>query len=127
MSGVDDLFSSEAPARVPDGTRRVTTILGVAFVLNALGITCFTGVPGAILTLVGWHLADEEVSKIDNGVVPKERMPRARGLRRFAYGQMVFASVCLLVQLLLFAEGFYEQLLVFVFGLFGAVVPQVVP
>ena len=127
MSNVDDLFAPEPlpggrPAPPPvDRLRRVRVILGVALPLNFLGVLCFTGVPGAILTLVGWQLADEEVARAEAGVVPKEQLPRARRARDFAFGQLVFVVLSLTAQVALFTLGVYDALFEAVVALFGGV------
>lgn len=127
MSNVDDLFAPEPlpggpPAPPPvDRLRRVRVILGVALPLNLLGVFCLTGVPGAILTLVAWQLADEEVARAEAGVVPKEQLPRARRARDFAFGQLVFVLLSLTAQVALFTFGVYDALLEAVVALFGGV------
>ena len=127
MSNVDDLFAPEPlpggrPAPPPvDRLRRVRVILGVALPLNLVGVFCLTGVPGAILTLVAWQLADEEVARAEAGVVPKEQLPRARRARDFAFGQLVFVLLSLTAQVALFTFGVYDALLEAVVALFGGV------
>jgi len=127
VSNVDDLFAPEPlpggpPAPPPvDRLRRVRVILGVALPLNLVGVFCLTGVPGAILTLVGWQLADEEVARAEAGVVSKEQLPRARRARDFAFGQLVFVLLSLTAQVALFTFGVYDALLEAVVALFGGV------
>jgi len=127
VSNVDDLFAPEPlpggrPAPPPvDRLRRVRVILGVALPLNLVGVFCLTGVPGAILTLVAWQLADEEVARAEAGVVPKEQLPRARRARDFAFGQLVFVLLSLTAQVALFTFGVYDALLEAVVALFGGV------
>ncbi len=127
MSGVDDLFAPEPlpggpPAAPPvDRLRRVRVILGVALPLNLFGIFCFTGVPGAILSLVAWQLADEEVARAEAGVLPKEQLPRARRARNFAFGQLTFVMLSLAAQLVLFSAGVYDALFEAAVGVFGGV------
>ncbi len=111
MSGADDLFSTEAPAPVHDRLGRVEKLLAIALPLNALGIFCFTGVPGAVLALLAWHTADEEMLRIESGALPADRMVRARRLRGLGFGLLVFALLSLSAQVTLFAIGFYAGLL----------------
>lgn len=108
MSGVDDLFSGEAPIVVRDRLGRASRLLWVALVFQLLGPTCFTGVPGAILALIGWQTADDELGRIEAGVVAPEAEPRARRLRMFGFGQLLLAMASLSFQLVLFNLGFYE-------------------
>lgn len=113
MSGADDLFSPEAPppAPPPDRLRRISWLLGIALPLNLLGIFCFTGVVGAVMALVGWQLADEEVARVESGALPKDARPRAQALRTFAFVQMAFSVLSLTAQVFLFGLGFYDFVL----------------
>ncbi|MES2643597.1 MAG: hypothetical protein V4850_29195 [Myxococcota bacterium] len=125
MSGVDDLFAPEAPppAPPPDRLRRISLLLGVALPLNLLGFLCFTGVPGAVMALVGWQLADEEVARVESGALPEQARPRAQRLRSFAFVQMLIALFSLLLQIVLFGYGFYDELLNVVLGFTGVLPP----
>jgi hypothetical protein len=108
LSEVDDLFSGDAPIVVRDRLGRASRLLWVALVLQLLGPACFTGVPGAILALVGWQTADDELGRIESGVVSVTAEPRARRLRAFGFGQLVFALLSLSLQIVLFNLGVYD-------------------
>ncbi|MDP2307881.1 MAG: hypothetical protein Q8P18_17780 [Pseudomonadota bacterium] len=125
MSGVDDVFSPESPrpAPPPDRLRRISRLLALALPLNLFGIFCFTGVPGAVMALVGWQLADEEVARAESGALPREARPRAERLRAFAFTQMTLALLSLVAQVVLFGLGFYDYLLQFFLGLAGIGAP----
>jgi hypothetical protein len=124
VSGVDDLFQRDTPVRpAPDRLHRIGWMLAIAAPLNLLGVPCFTGVPGAILTLVAWQLADEEVARVESGALPEERRSRATRLRAVAVAQLGFCVVSLLVQTALFGLGVYDG----VFTLLGAPVPAPTP
>jgi hypothetical protein len=125
VSGVDDLFAPEAPppAPPPDRLRRISRLLAIALPLNLLGFLCFTGVPGAVMALVGWQLADEEVARVESGALPKEVGPRAQRLRSFAFVQMLIALLSLLLQIVLFGAGFYDALLELVLQWTGVLPP----
>ncbi|MDP2312988.1 MAG: hypothetical protein Q8P41_08790 [Pseudomonadota bacterium] len=127
MSGVDDLFSPEGAVEPPppDRLRRIERLLAVALPLNVLGVFCFTGVPGALLALVGWQLADEEVARVESGALAPEKGPRARRMRGFAFGQLGFALLSLALQASLFGMGFYDGLLAFFLTLAGFGAPEV--
>lgn len=125
MSGVDDLFSSERPpAPVRDRLDRAAQLLAVALPLNVLGVTCFTGVPGAVLALLAWHIADEEVLRVESGALPAERGVRARRVRGLGFAMLVFAIGSLILQIVLFGAGFYQALLTAAAGLFGVEVAE---
>ena len=124
MSGVDDVFSAERPpAPVRDRLDRAARLLAVALPLNVLGVACFTGVPGAVLALVAWHIADEEVLRVESGALPAERGVRARRVRGLGFAMLVFAIGSLILQIVLFGAGFYQALLAAAAGLLGVDVP----
>ena len=111
MSGVDDLFSPEAPPPAPppkDRLRRVDVLLAIALPLNLFGILCFTGVPGAILTLIGWQLADEEIARVESGALPQRQLGPARRRRNLAFAQLIWVMLSLTIQVVLFGIGFYD-------------------
>jgi len=109
---VDALFDGEPPLPALDPTprlRRITLLLVVAAPLDLLGITCFTGVPGAALTLVAYLQADAEQALVDAGRYPSDQhVSRLRRVRRVALWLMVFTLVSLALQVVLFVgTNFY--------------------
>ncbi|MFN7147753.1 MAG: hypothetical protein ACK4YP_28545 [Myxococcota bacterium] len=122
MSGADDLFSSEAPAPVRDRLARATMVLAFATPLVLLGVTCFTSVPGAVLALVGWQMADEEVARVESGALPLDRLPTARRVRAAGFSLVVLSGVLFLVQIWFFTQGWYDP----VAALIGSIVAGVV-
>lgn len=109
MGGVDDLFSGDGPAApVEDRLRTIWRVLLIAAPLNACGITCFTGVPGAALTLWAWQLAEEERARVESGALPAERGGPVGRARSAAFGMLIFVAASLVAQIFLFTQGFYE-------------------
>ena len=121
MSGADELFSTEVARPVTDRLKKATWILGIAAPLNLMGVFCFTGVPGAMLSIWGWNIAEEELHRVEVGALPAEREHRARWVRAFGFAQIGIATVSLLVQLVLFGIGFYDGLVVLILTLVGLV------
>ncbi|MFZ5478201.1 MAG: hypothetical protein ACOZNI_15650 [Myxococcota bacterium] len=122
MSTVDDVFSGrgkEAPPEVLDRTPRIALLLGVAGLLCAFGVTCFTGVPGAALTIWCWQLCEEELHRVETGVLPRDRGPAIRRLKLFASILLGFSAVSLIVQIFLFANGTYQLALDLLLELVG--------
>ena len=103
---VDALFDGEPPLPPLDPAprlRRLTLLLAVAIPLDLLGITCFTGVPGALLTLVVYLQADAEQALVDAGRYPSpEAIARLVRIRRVALWMMVFTLISLALQVVLF-------------------------
>lgn len=113
---VDALFDGEPalPALDPaPRLRRITLLLLVAIPLDLLGVTCFTGVPGALLTLWAYLSADAEQALVDAGRYPEGAMVRRLGrLRAVALWAMVLTITLLVVQIVLFTTtDFYGMLL----------------
>jgi hypothetical protein len=124
VSGVDDLFERERPVvAAPDRLRTIRRLLFFATPLNLLGIACFTGVPGAILTLLAWQLADEELARVDSGALPADRRAPVRGLRQVAFAQLGFCVLSLATQIALFGMGFYSAILWGILAIFGVAKP----
>ena len=109
---VDALFDGEPPLPPLDPSprlRRITLLLVVAAPLDLLGITCFTGVPGAALTLVAYLQADAEQALVDAGRYPSDQhVARLVRVRRLALWLMVFTLISLALQVVLFVgTNFY--------------------
>lgn len=109
---VDILFGGEPAQPLVDPApriRRLSWLLAVAIPLDALGVTCFTGVPGAFLTLWAYLLADAEAAQVQAGRYPEGpsggRILRLRSLAAWAMAFTIFSFV---VQIALFWWGFYD-------------------
>ena len=109
---VDDLFQRDAPVRpTPNRLSLITVLLGVAAPLNFLGIACFTAIPGVILTLLAWQLADEELARVESGALGPALRPKVQRLRAVAFGQLGFCALSLMTQMFLYGIGVYDQVL----------------
>lgn len=110
---VDALFAGEPPATVELGPvlARLKLLLGVSLPLNLLGPLCWTGVPGAVLTLWAWSLADREAAAVSAGAVRGDQATSLLRLRRFAATNLGLCVLSLFVQVSLLATDFYPQLL----------------
>ena len=111
MSGVDDLFSSDAPTPIRDRLGRVAWLLAAATPLVLAGPACFTGVPGALIALFCWFTADDELARIETGVLPADRAPRARRLRAAAFSLLGLSAALFALTMALFGAGFYDAAL----------------
>jgi len=122
MSRVDALFAGEPPP-VPlpaaPRIRRLERILAVAIPLDLLGIPCWTGVPGAVLTLWAYLQADAEMARIDAGMYGGEDAARLLRLRSISTWTLYFCVVSFLVQAWLLSTSLYA-------GFIGSVVETLV-
>ena len=122
VSRVDALFSGEPPP-VPlpaaPRIRRLERILAVAIPLDLLGIACWTGVPGAVLTLWAYLQADAEMARIDAGMYGGEDAARLLRLRSISTWTLYFCVASFLLQAWLFSTSFYA-------GFIGLVVETLV-
>lgn len=110
---VDALFAGDPPAPVDlrPALRRLRWLLWVAAPLNAAGVLCFTGVPGAALTLWAWLLADDGAGRVREGGVPADQGADALRLRDWAAWNLGLCVSSLLLQAWLLTTDFYEVLL----------------
>ena len=110
---MDALFAGEPPppprASAPV-LRRLRWVLGLAIPLDILGITCFTGVLGAALTLYAYLYADAEMAHIEAGEYSAEAAAQLSRLRSLATTFLYFSVVSFLIQTALFSNGFYTQM-----------------
>jgi len=110
---VDELFSGGLPPPEPEnGPRlhRIEQTLWAAIALNALGIPCWTSVPGAVLTLWVWLATDPDaVRPMERELTTEETAHLAR-LRSRATAALIFCIAALIVQIFLLSTSFYERL-----------------
>ena len=107
---VDALFAGEPPpppleARVR--LRRLHLILGLGLPLNLLAVPCCTGVPGAVLTLWAYVLADGETARIQAGQYTSEDAARLLRLQRLSTWMLYFCVVSFLAQVWLLSNASY--------------------
>lgn len=110
---VDALFSGEPPAPALEGLpriRRLQLVLLVAIPLDLLGIPCWTGVPGAILTLYAWLIADGQKAAIDAGQYPHEQAAALLRLRQISAWALGLCVVSLMLQAWLLSSAGYRQI-----------------
>ena len=112
MSGVDELFSGQAPPPPVDRAAGIRWRAALAMVLNLLGpCTCVTSVPGAALSLWVWVAADDELQRVESGALAPERRAEIVVLRDQTYRCMTMAAILCLVQVVLWVSGDYAALL----------------
>lgn len=113
---VDELFAGdEGPAPTPS-LRRITALLVVGG-LTALGGLACSALPGSLLVLAGWYLAEKENARREGGFYgPDWSLP----IRRTRAAARLSALICLVVvvvqNLLLCATPLYPALLGWVIG-----------
>ncbi len=124
---VDALFAGEPlppPAEAAPRIRRLRVVLGVALPLNLFGVFCWTGVPGAALTLYAWLLADGEVARVEAGEYASDDASQLLRIRTVAAWMLGLCVVLLMGQIWLlnttFYNRFYDRLFFFLRDLLGA-------
>lgn len=123
---VDALFAGELPPPPVEAgprIRRLRRTLAVAIPLDVLGVCCWTGVPGAALTLYAWLLADGEVARVEAGEYTTEDAAQLMRLRTISAWTLGFCVVSLILQIVLFNSTlygrFYDRLIDHAVRLFG--------
>ncbi len=113
---VDQLFGGEPPGPGGSGPQpRTGLILGllvVAAPLDLFGIVCCSSIPGMVLTLAAWLLADGDLARVESGHLPMDKAPALVRLKQVAFGLLVFCGLSFLVQMALLGNGAYERWLV---------------
>lgn len=109
---VDELFGSGAGAPRPRSSLVFTLVFG-GIAVSILGLAC-TSLPGVIMVLVAWSVAETERDRLDSGYLPRDSAARVRSLRVAAWAGVIWGLAILVIQgYLLFRTPLYE-------GLWGA-------
>lgn len=110
---VDALFAGEPPPEpIAAGPklRAIRAALLVALPLNLLGVLCWTGVPGAAITLWAWLQADGEMPRVEAGEYLSEDAANMMRLRTMAGRLLGFCVLSLVLQAYLLTTSFYSSL-----------------
>ena len=108
---VDKLFGGTPGLGRPSRARWATGLLLVAIPLNLLGVVSCLSVPGALLTLAAWQVAEGDMQRIEAGELGVEHAPRLAQIKKVATWTMVGCAVVFALQLWLLSTGRYEELL----------------
>ncbi len=111
---VDALFAGEPPPAPQSARRRIrrlALLLMLATPFNLLAIPCFTGVPGALLTLWAFLLADGESARIEAGQIAEDEVQQLRRLQMVAAGMLYFCVASFVVQVWLLGSALYQTYL----------------
>ena len=108
MTGrVDRLFGGKPVGE--SQVRRATILLAIAVPLDVLGLVTCTSVPGALLTLAAWQLAEADMKRIEAGELSVEHAPAIARVKQIAFWAM---GACILgfgLQLVPLSTGTYER------------------
>lgn len=110
---VDALFAGEPPPPPVEAAPRLRAIraaLIVALPLDLLGVLCWTGVPGAAITLWAWLQSDGEMARVEAGEYSSEDAASMMRLRSVSGWLLGFCVLSLLVQAWLLTTSFYSML-----------------
>ncbi len=110
---VSALFAGEPPPPPVEAgprLRMLRTALIIALPLDLLGVFCWTGVPGAALTLWAWLQADGEMAGVEAGLYASDDAAEMMRLRSLSGWLLAFCVVSLLVQAWLLTTSFYGDL-----------------
>jgi len=87
----------------------ILILLGAGLVVAVLGMAC-TAVPGGIMVLFAWMLAEKEMDRVHSGYLPAEARGLVRLLQAATFVGVLVVVLLFLAQGLLFCSGFYDQL-----------------
>ncbi len=113
MEKVDALFAGEPPPPPIEAAPKLKLIrsaLIVAAPLDLLGVFCWTGVPGAALTLWAWLQADGEMARIEAGEYDSDDAAAMMRLRVVSGWLLGFCVLSLLLQARLLTASVFNLL-----------------
>jgi hypothetical protein len=109
MSRLDELFG-EASAEVKPKTKQTYALVWGGLAAALLGLAC-TSVPGVLVVLVGWYVADQETDRLDSGFIPQTFAAEVHRAERLARFGVASAVVIISAQVVLLCSGFYSMYL----------------
>ena len=108
---VDKLFGGTPGPGRPSRGRLATALLAVAIPMNVVGVVTCLSVPGALLTLAAWQVAETDMQRIEAGELGVEHAPRLVQLKKVASWTLVGCAAVFALQLWMLSTGRYEELL----------------
>ena len=105
---VDELFGEGSGAPTPR-TGAITALLGTGLVVAVLGMAC-TAVPGGVMVLMAWMLAEKEVDRINSGYLPADAQGTVSLLQTATFAGVLAVVLLFVIQAYLFCSGFYDLL-----------------
>ncbi len=103
---VDELFGEGEGAPSPRVVA-VTGLLGCGLVVALVGMAC-TAVPGGVMVLFSWMLAEKEMDRIESGYLPSDARGVVWLLRAATFVGVLIVVGLFVVQGSLFCSGFYD-------------------
>ena len=103
---VDELFGGGDGAPEPR-TGAIVAMLVVGVTVATLGLAC-TSVPGGVIVLMAWMMAEKEVDRIDNGYLPNTARPTVVWLQRLCVLAVFLTLALFILQAWLFCSGQYD-------------------
>lgn len=105
---VDELFG-EGGGNPQPRTTTIVLMLSIGLMVALLGMAC-TAVPGGVIVLMAWMLAEKEVDRIENGYLADDTRLTVNRLQLISLISVVFVVVLFAVQAWLFCSGYYDLL-----------------
>ncbi len=93
---VDELFGAGAGQTRPR-TALITGLVVGGVVTSVLGLVC-SALPGVMVLLAAWSVAETEHDRIDSGYLPAESRGRVRALRAVAWAGVICGLAVLMIQ-----------------------------
>jgi hypothetical protein len=106
MDRVDELFGAIGGEPEPRWTL-VTGLLISGLLLSLFGMAC-TAVPGGLVVLAAWMVADADHERLQTGYLPADTAGDVRRLRGFALAGLLVVLLLFVAQMLLLYFGFYD-------------------
>jgi len=107
-SDVAELFGEGEGAPAPR-VLAVTSLLTGGLLVAIVGMAC-TAVPGGVMVLFAWMLAEKEMDRIDSGYLPADARGMVRLLRTATFIGVLVVVLLFVLQGWLFCSGAYDTL-----------------
>ncbi len=108
---VDKLFGGTPGLGRPSRAKLARGLLIVAIPMDLLGLISCLSVPGALLTLAAWQVAEGDMQRIEAGELSVEHAPELARLKQVATWAMIGCAAVFMLQLWLLSTGRYQDLL----------------
>ncbi len=87
----------------------ITSLLGGGLLVALVGMAC-TAVPGGVMVLFAWMLAEKEMDRIESGYLPADARGVVRLLQTATFVGVLVVVFLFVAQGYLFCSGFYDEL-----------------
>ena len=105
---VDELFGGGSGTTDPQ-VRGALALAALGTLTSIVGMACLSA-PGAAIVLMGLWRIEKELDRVDNGYLDISARPAVLSARRWVFAALAVVIALLFLQVVLYAQGFYQML-----------------